>query len=184
MASTGFLRFLLRHLQYIRRYFGNILQGSLVRTGLIQPGVGASSSNNALFTARTPLTARQLYAAGEREDVLNLAYQTAPPGNKAGLYQTALKDSWSTAGPELKAKYEEQAKASALHVNIARYLLQSGSSMCITYATHRNQKDFEENIGSTIQDLCTNGSLGPAEMVLFASFRSPQGELCTFAYVT
>jgi hypothetical protein len=47
---------------------------------------------------------------------------------------------------------------------------------------YRNQREFEDNIGGTLQDLCTNGALGPAEMILFASFRNSAGELVTIAY--
>ncbi|KAJ7878329.1 hypothetical protein B0H14DRAFT_2567292 [Mycena olivaceomarginata] len=146
---------------YIRRYFGNILQGSLVRTQVIQPGVG-EHQNNALFTAPRPVTARQLYAADERAGVLTLAdnLKKKTGGNSAGCYQTALKTLWTTTDTNIKQKYEEQARQQGLNVDLSR-----------------NQREFEDNIGGTLQDLCTNGALGPAEMILLASFRNSAGEL-------
>ncbi|KAJ6591441.1 hypothetical protein B0H10DRAFT_2442183, partial [Mycena sp. CBHHK59/15] len=146
---------------YIRRYFGNKLQGSLVRTGIVQPGVG-ERSNNALFTAKPLLTARQLYEKEEKDEVLTLADKSS--GNTAGRYQTALRTLWTTTEIDVKQKFENQARENALHVDISR-----------------NQRDFEANIGGTLQDLCTNGALGPAEMVLLASYRNTAGELCTLA---
>ncbi|KAJ7893894.1 hypothetical protein B0H14DRAFT_2559521 [Mycena olivaceomarginata] len=151
--------------QYIRRYFGNILQGSLVRTQVIQPGVG-EHQNNALFTAPRPVTARQLYATDERDGILTLAdnLKKKTGGNSAGCYQTALKTLWTTTDTNIKQKYEEQARQQGLNVDLSR-----------------NQREFEDNIGGTLQDLCTNGALGPAEMILFASFRNSAGELVTIA---
>ncbi|KAJ7721975.1 hypothetical protein B0H14DRAFT_3520456 [Mycena olivaceomarginata] len=150
---------------YIRRYFGNILQGSLVRTQVIQPGVG-EHQNNALFTAPRPVTARQLYATDERDGILILAdnLKKKTGGNSAGCYQTALKTLWTTTDTNIKQKYEEQARQQGLNVDLSR-----------------NQREFEDNIGGTLQDLCTNGALGPAEMILFASFRNSAGELVTIA---
>jgi hypothetical protein len=109
--------------QYIRRYFGNILQGSLVRTQVIQPGVG-EHQNNALFTAPRPVTARQLYAADERAGVLTLAdnLKKKTGGNSAGCYQTALKTLWTTTDTNIKQKYEEQAHQQGLNVDLSRYV--------------------------------------------------------------
>ncbi|KAJ7307900.1 hypothetical protein DFH08DRAFT_823983 [Mycena albidolilacea] len=150
---------------YIRRYFGNILQGSLVRTQVIQPGVG-EHQNNALFTAPRPVTARQLYAADERDGILTLAdnLKKKTGGNSAGCCQTALKTLWTTTDTNIKQKYEEQARQQGLNVDLSR-----------------NQREFEDNIGGTLQDFCTNGALGPAEMILLASFRNSAGELVTIA---
>ncbi|KAJ6523431.1 hypothetical protein DFH09DRAFT_1420784 [Mycena vulgaris] len=149
---------------YIRRYFGNFLQGTLVRTGALQSSV-AEPTHNAIFTAPRPLTARQLYERDEKDGVLTLAdsLKQTTGGNAAGCYQSALKTLWTTTQPDIKEKYEEAARSQALTVDISR-----------------NQRDFETNIGGTLQDLCTNGALGPAEMVLLASFRAPSGELATF----
>ncbi|KAJ7089396.1 hypothetical protein C8R44DRAFT_892355 [Mycena epipterygia] len=148
---------------YIRRYFGNYLQGTLVRTGLLMPG--AEPKNNAIFTAAPPRTARQLYEEEEKDAVLTLAdsMKNKNGGNTAGCYQTALKDLWKAEDADVKGKFEEAALEGALNIDVAR-----------------NQRDFEAHIGGTVQDLCTNGALGPAEMVLFASFRSGAGELSTF----
>ncbi|KAJ6563393.1 hypothetical protein DFH09DRAFT_1278994 [Mycena vulgaris] len=149
---------------YIRRYFGEFLQGTLVRTGALQLSV-AEPTHNAIFTAPRPLTARQLYERDEKDGVLTLAdsLKQTTGGNAAGCYQSALKTLWTTTQPDIKGKYEEAARSQALTVDISR-----------------NQRDFEANIGGTLQDLCTNGALGPAEMVLLASFRTPSGELATF----
>ncbi|KAJ7166382.1 hypothetical protein C8R43DRAFT_1162879 [Mycena crocata] len=152
--------------QYIRRYFGNFLQGTLVRTGVLQPTLTEPAANNAIFTAPPPRTARQLYAEDEKEGILELANNLKQEvgGNAAGLYQTALKTSWSGIEPETKAKYEEAAHSQASNIDVSR-----------------NQSEFEANIGGTLQDLCTNGAIGPAEMVLFASFRNhSDGDLTAF----
>ncbi|KAJ7656585.1 hypothetical protein B0H17DRAFT_1213790 [Mycena rosella] len=149
---------------YIRRFFGNCLQGTLVRTGALKTGLG-DPANNAIFNAPRPLTARQLYAEAQKDEVLTLAGNLKDEigGNTAACYQTALKTLWSTTEDDTKAKYEEEARTQALDIDVAR-----------------NQRDFESHIGGTLQDLCTNGALGPAEMVLLASFRTTTGDLSTF----
>ncbi|KAJ7792004.1 hypothetical protein B0H14DRAFT_2624512 [Mycena olivaceomarginata] len=85
-------------------------------------------------------------------------------GNSAGCYQTALKTLWTTTDTNIKQKYEEQARQQGLNVDISR-----------------NQRKFEDNIGGTLQNLCTNGALGLAEMILLASFRNSAGERVTIA---
>ncbi|KAJ7711703.1 hypothetical protein B0H16DRAFT_1744915 [Mycena metata] len=153
--------------KYLRRYFGNLLHGNIVRSGLVQPGV-APSSSNALFTAPAPLTGRQLYAAQEKNEVLSYADTLKDDPdvstNPAGRYQSALKVLWAEKDDKVKQEYEEEARQKALHVDIAR-----------------NQEDFEARIGGTLQDLCTNGALGPAEMMLFVSYRNATGALSTVA---
>ncbi|KAJ7139003.1 hypothetical protein C8R44DRAFT_727124 [Mycena epipterygia] len=149
---------------YIRRYFGNYLQGTLVRTGLLQPGV--EQTNNAIFTTPRPLTARKLYEQEEKDEVLTFADELKSQeqgGNAVGTYQTALKELWDQKDEDFKAKYEKSAREGSIGVDIAW-----------------NQRDFEAKIGGTLQDLCTNGALGPAEALLFTSFRNSEtGEIST-----
>lgn len=107
--------------QYIRRYFGNYLQGTLVRTGLLQPGV--EQTNNAIFTAPRPLTARKLYEQEEKDEVLTFADELKSQdrgGNAAGTYQTALKELWDQKDEDFKAKYEKSAREGSIGVDIAR----------------------------------------------------------------
>ncbi|KAJ7780818.1 hypothetical protein DFH07DRAFT_950042 [Mycena maculata] len=122
-----------------------LAKGTLVRTGVLQAGL-AEPTNNAIFTAPAPMTARQIYECKEKDEVLTLADN--------------LKKETEA---DVKAKYEEAALEQAKNVDVSR-----------------NQRDFEAHIGGTLQDLCTKGALGPAEMVLLASFRGANGDLATF----
>ncbi|KAJ7511414.1 hypothetical protein B0H11DRAFT_2215241 [Mycena galericulata] len=147
---------------YIRRYFGNLLHGNLVRTGALQPV--PAPSNNALFTASRPATGRELFAKEQKDDIMEQSKNLKKPGaNTAGCYQAALKMAWDNEDDEVKAKYQLAAEE------------QAAAGMNIP----QNQLDFERNIGGTLQDLC-NGALGPAEMVLLASFRNASGGISTF----
>ncbi|KAJ7505904.1 hypothetical protein B0H11DRAFT_2220538 [Mycena galericulata] len=147
---------------YIRRYFGNLLHGNLVRTGALQPVT--APSNNALFTVSRPATGRELFAKEQRDDIMEQSKNLKKPGaNTAGCYQAALKMAWDNEDDEVKAKYQLAAEE------------QAAAGMNIP----QNQLDFERNIGGTLQDLC-NGALGPAEMVLLASFRNASGGISTF----
>ncbi|KAJ7246646.1 hypothetical protein C8J57DRAFT_1241289 [Mycena rebaudengoi] len=152
--------------RYIRRFFGNFLHGNLVRTGILQPT--AVPTHNALFTAPRPSTGRELFEQESKDDVANLSknLQAAAGGtlNPAGCYQTALATLWDGADDDSKAKFQDAAAEQAQKIDIPR-----------------NQTEFEKHIGGALDDLCGGGSLGHAEMVLFASFRDENDALTTFA---
>lgn len=81
-------------------------------------------TNNALFTASRPLTARKLFAKDQRDDVMQEADILMKTGaNSAGSYQSALKVLCDGENEDTKSKYRLVAEERAAAVDIPRWVV-------------------------------------------------------------
>ncbi|VDB97834.1 unnamed protein product [Peniophora sp. CBMAI 1063] len=100
-----------------------------------------------------PATALQLY----EDDVQDLL-RAQVPGQDNDAYQTRLKDMWLGLHDDMRAQYDRNVKIPALSATV-------------------NRKTLTTNLGTALDVLCRDASLGGMMALSFFAFRDSNGEI-------